>query len=54
MSEQSAIERFIDRVERLIREDDDLTVVETVGALHMIAGKIMMGAFNDADEPRPE
>jgi hypothetical protein len=41
------VERLIDRIEFLIREDPELEVAETIGALHMIAHRIMNGAFEN-------
>lgn len=45
MSNPTSIEKLIDGIEDLIKDDEGLTVVETVGALHLIAHRIMEGSF---------
>ena len=41
------VELLIDRFESLIRDDDRLTVVETIGALNMIAIRIATATLED-------
>lgn len=51
MTKPLPIQELIDRIEALIRDDESLTVVETVGALHMIATRLATTALfeNDAN-----
>ena len=40
---------FIDRVKFLIKTDEDLTVAECVGALHLIAHELCKCAFEEEE-----
>ena len=46
LKELAPVERLIERIELLIQEDPALEVAETVGALHMIAHRIIAGAYD--------
>ena len=48
LKELAPVERLIERIELLIQEEPALEVAETVGALHMIAHRIITGAYDDA------
>ena len=49
-SEPAPIQVFIDRIKFLIKTDDQLTVGECIGALHLIAHELAACALSNADE----
>ena len=49
MSERAPIQVFMDRIKFLIKTDENLTVGEVIGALHLIAHEVAACSLSDDD-----
>jgi len=47
---ERCVSRFVDRIESLIKSENDLTVAEAVGALQMVSHQLIKTAVEKAEE----